>query len=188
MKKASSSKTTRQLSLLTSKFSLSYGGELLKKRKGRQVGRPLSTRNTIHLVLRSSLATGSWSFKRPSHEADIRHIIQKFARMHFVQILSLANVGNHLHLQIKLDKMHTYKKFIRAITSAIAMKITGLSRWQTKRQIGLKKFWDYRPFTRIVQSFAARLTLQDYIAINQLEGLGYKRDEARFLIQYVHSG
>jgi hypothetical protein len=45
------------------------------------------------------------------------------------------------------------------------------------------RFWDYRPFTRIVQSFRAVLHLKDYIRINQLEGFGHKREDARFMLE-----
>src|SRR5690606_30259428 len=46
-------KKAKQLRLLKRQES-DYGGELLKKREGRAHGRPLSTTNTMHLVLRSS--------------------------------------------------------------------------------------------------------------------------------------
>jgi hypothetical protein len=42
-----------------------YGGELLKTRKGRSMGRPLDKKNSMHLVLRSSKAKNEWSFKTP---------------------------------------------------------------------------------------------------------------------------
>ena len=169
------------------KVSLAYGGELLKKRAARRSGRPLTTKNTIHLVLRSSRATGKWSFKHSHHEKMITEIISTFARIHRIQLISLANVGNHLHLQIQLSQIHTYRKFIRAVTASIAMKITGASRWRPKESLGLKKFWDYRPFTRIVKSYSAYLTLRDYITINQLEGCGYRRDEARFFAKFYNT-
>jgi hypothetical protein len=44
------------------------------------------------------------------------------------------------------------------------------------------KFWDYRPYTRVVQSFRAFLNLRDYIKINQYEGAGYKREHARMIV------
>ncbi len=79
-----------------------YGGSLLKTRSGRKGGRPLATRLTMHLVLRSTQATGDWSFKKQANEIKIRAIINKFSTRYGVRILSLANVGNHLHFQIKL--------------------------------------------------------------------------------------
>ncbi len=169
----------KQIQLLKKENS-SFGGELFKTRKGRARPRPLDTRYTMHLVLRSTKAKGEWSFKRPQNERVIRTILQRFSTRYGVKILSLANVGNHLHFQIKLSNRYTYRPFIRAITSAIAMAVTGVNRWnRTQKKL---KFWDYRPFSRIVQGYRAFLNLRDYIRINQLEGYGYQREHARWLI------
>lgn len=173
------------------KNQFACGGELRKKRKGR-TARTLSTKDTMHLVLRSSLARGLWNFKK--HDHKLREIVQKFARKYGVRIISLANAGNHLHFQIHLTNRYTYRAFIRSITGAIAMAVTGASRWcplkKRLKELGVaaagvaKAFWDYRPFTRIVRGLRAYLTLKDYIHINRLEGFGYTRDQARFLIEW----
>jgi putative transposase len=167
----------KQLSLLKPE-SKSYGGDLRKKHKNRGP-RPLATKESMHLVLRSSKATGEWSFKRKNNELKIKAILTKFSHRYWVKILSVANVGNHLHLHIQLTKRFGYKPFIRAITSAIAMAITGVSRWKKIKA----KFWDYRPFTRVIRGFHALITIKDYLAINQLEGIGVGRIEARFIIE-----
>jgi REP element-mobilizing transposase RayT len=150
-----------------------HGGELRKTRKGRSGARSLSTRETMHLVLRSTKAKDEWSFKR--HQQKIQVIFEKFSNKYGVKLLTAANVGNHLHLQIKLSNRHLYRPFIRAVTSAIAIAVTGTNRWKPKKV----KFWDYRPFTRIIKSYRASLTLRDYIFINQLEGYGVARIVAR---------
>ncbi len=165
------------------KQELAYGGELLKKRNGRVSGRPIVTRHTMHLVLRSSRAKGKWSFLEPKNKVITREILKKFAAKYGVKLLHGANVGNHIHLEIQLTNRYTYKPFIRAVTAAIAMKITGVSRWKTKAQVGITKFWDLRPFTRVVVGRRAQLSLKDYIKINRLEGQGFKRDIAKVLIQ-----
>lgn len=171
---------------LFSKKSSSYGGTLMKKRKGRLGARPISTTQTMHLVLRSTKAIKDKSFKTPKNSKKIQSIISVFAQKYGIQILSLANAGNHLHMHLRVSKRIGYIRFIRAVTSAIAMHITGLNRWTTsKSQIdsSLKqKFWDYRPFTRIVIGMKDFLTMKDYIQINELEGLGVKRVFARIMI------
>src|SRR4051812_4848501 len=139
----------KQLSFLK-KENGAYGGELLKTRHGRSRPRPLDTRSTMHLVLRSSKAKGEWSFKRPRHERAIQAVLKKFADRYGIRVLSLANVGNHLHFQIKLTNRHMYRPFIRAVTAAIAMAVTGASRWKPLKKEAKDRFWDYRPFTRIV--------------------------------------
>ena len=181
------------------KYKKPYGGELLKTRKGRSIGRPLDTKSTMHLVLRSSKAKGDWSFKKIANEKKIEIVIKKFSLKYGVKIISLANVGNHLHFQIKLSNRYAYAPFIKAITSAIAMAVTGVNRWKRYKADlnsatidGAKankeeichtklKFWDYRPFTRIVKSFKAYLNLSDYIQINRIEGFGFRKNEARFI-------
>jgi len=108
----------------------SYGGELLKTRKGRSQSRPIDTRRTMHLVLRSSKAVGEMSFWKPKNKNRVRRIAYGFARKYGIKIYSMANVGNHLHFHIKLSNRFTYDRFIRAITAAIAMAVSGASRWK----------------------------------------------------------
>lgn len=167
-----------QQKLLFKKSELAYGGSLLTKRKARQFARPLSTKHTMHLVLRSTRAVGRWSFNRPINNKNIRGILRKFSSKYCIQLLSLANVGNHIHLHMRLTNRHTYKPFIRAVTSAIAMAITGVSRWRRKTTMS-GSFWDRRPFTRIVIGRSSFLNVRDYIRINQLEATGYTRQQAR---------
>ena len=165
-----------------------YGGELLKTRKGRASGRPLATRNSMHLVMRSSKATGPHSFLRPKNKANIKVIVHRFARKYGVKIFSLANVGNHLHIHMQLSNRHGYRPFIRAISASIAMAVTGASRWAPLKKSAKDRFWDYRPFTRIVIGFKAMLRLSDYIRINQLEGIGFKRAKAVYLVKKSWAG
>jgi len=174
-------KRSPQTSMLAKEKS-AYGGDLLKTRAGRRGARPLSTRETMHLVLRSTKAKGDWSFRKPQNEARINRIVDKFSVIYGVRVISMANVGNHLHLQIKLSNRFAYKPFIRAVTAAIAMAVTGRNRW-TRSASSKEKFWDCRPFTRVVESFKAWLNLKDYVRINQLEGAGYKRGDARFMLK-----
>ena len=173
----------KQLALLRQERQ-AYGGDLLKTRRGRAHARPLTTRGTKHLVLRSSRAKGEWSFRKPQNKARIENILTHFARKNGLRLLSTANVGNHLHLHVKLSTRHTYRAFIRAVTAAIAMAVTGASRWRP----GEGKFWDRRPFSRVMRGLRSYLNVRDYIEVNQLEGLGYRRDEARFAVAWRNAG
>ncbi len=178
------------------KRAKSYGGVLLKKRENRSYGRPISTSQTMHLVLRSSQAVGVKSFKTQLNKSAINKILNKFSVKYGIRILSLANVGTHLHLHIKIARRVGYLCFIRAVTAAIAMHVSGRNRWtaalenksaattgKTTSKISSKtKFWDYRPITRIVEGLRAFLNIKDYIQINQLEGLGVPRHQARILL------
>jgi len=169
---------------LFAKKSSAYGGSLLKTCKGRSGPRPLATRDSMHLVLRSSKARGEWSFFKKKNARAVNAILSKFSQRHFVRILSKAIVGNHIHLHIQLRSRSTYKAFIRAITSAIAMAITGASRWRPLKTCARDRFWDLRPFTRIVQGFRDLSNLKRYIELNQLEVGGFTKDEARFFLAW----
>lgn len=173
---------------LFSRGQSAYGGILLNTRKGRAQGRPLSVKQTMHLVLRSSHAVKEKSFLKNGTANKIQIILKKFATKYGVRILSVANVGNHLHIHLKLTSRPTYAPFIRAVTAAIAMAATGSSRWSKLADQGIKKFWDYRPFTKVIQSRRYFLNINDYLLINQLEGLGYKRIHARALISVQSTG
>lgn len=157
---------------------LCYGGDLLKTRSGRRHGRPISVQRSMHLVLRSTRATGEKDFRRPPHKASIQKILKKFCRRYEVKVLRLATSGNHLHLHIKLGHRAGYKPFIRAITAAIAMAVAGTNRWNPAKE----KFWDRRPYTRLVIGLAAMLRLDRYIVMNQYEALGYSRAEAHLAV------
>ncbi len=106
--------------------------------------RPISSRESMHLILKSSKARGEWSFRAPKNRQKVLALLQKFANRNAVKILSAANADSHLHIHLRLTSRHLYRAFIRGVTSAVAMAITGASRW--KKMEG--KFWDYRPFSR----------------------------------------
>ncbi len=150
-----------------------------KKRPARKGPRPISVKHSMHLVLRSSKAKGLWSFLKPANKLRIKSILVKFSQKFGVSIISLAIVGNHIHLQIKLSHRQTYKPFIRAVTAAIAIAVTGVCRWRPSSE----KFWDLRPFTRIIESFRELMNLGNYIYLNQLEAAGFSRAEARHILR-----
>ena len=106
-----------------------YSGDLLRTCAGRSHARPLATRETMHLVLRSTKAKGAWSFRAPRNFKNIQRIVEHFSARYGVRVISMANVGNHLHLQIKLANRFGYRPFIRALTGAIAISVTGPTRW-----------------------------------------------------------
>lgn len=196
--------------MLKSKKS-AYGGQLRNTRAGREGARPLSVRDSMHLVLRSSQAKGEWSFLRSRNAKVVKSVVEKFAFVYGVKILSLVNVGNHLHLHIRLGNRFGYKPFVRAITGSIAMAITGKNRWTRSRIPSSEatstvsetptstvitsaeangvttavatRFWDHRPFTRVVAGFQSMLRLMDYLRINEIQGWGFSKFEARGMFE-----
>lgn len=171
----------KQLPLVNQSFPLQYGGILRTKAKNRRA-RPLSHKDSMHLVMRSSQAKSELSFRNPRHFKKLGIFIQNFSQKKGVQIISLANVGNHLHFHIKITNRTLYKAWIRGLSSAIAMLVAGRKKLIELKQ-EKKTFWDYRPFTRVIRSFKAILNLKDYIEINQFEGLGMPRTQAVLLVK-----
>jgi putative transposase len=171
----------QQLELLDQKFPKQYGGSLRSKAKNRGA-RPLSSKDSIHLVMRSTQAKGTWSFRHSNNFDKVQAFIKAFSARKGIQIVSVANVGNHLHFHIRIPNRTIYKAWIRGLTSGIAMivlKRDGFLRLQKLK----RKFWDYRPFSRVVTGFKAVLALRDYLEINQLEGVGVKRAQATIIVK-----
>lgn len=131
----------------------------------------------MHIVLRSTQAKGDWSFRK--HRKTISALLQKFTNKFGVKLHSFANVGNHLHLHVRLGNRFAYPAFIRALTGAIALAVSGANKFKRLK----KRFWDRRPFTRLVQSYAAFRRLENYVKINGLEGSGWTRAEAEFYVR-----
>lgn len=156
---------------------LAYGGSYQTTRAGRARGRPLVHNHSMHFVLRSSHAHGEQSFRHARNHDRVVKILRTFAQKNGVTLLSFAVHLNHLHLHLRLPRdEEAYKRFIRAISAAIAMAVARTSRWNPAKI----RFWDRRPFSRPVLGEQAYLRVQDYIEINKLEALGYTRAEARF--------
>lgn len=141
-----------------------FGGTLLKKKKNRHA-RPLCTKRTIHLILKSSQAIGPNSFLASRNTKRIQELCFETAAKYGIKIYEYGNAGNHLHLLIKLSNRYTYYAFIRNLTGTMVKKIMGAGKLA-------KKFWDYRPFSRVVEWFKAYKIAKDYVLLNQLEGLG----------------
>ena len=71
---------------------------------------------------------------------------------------------------IRAKHRDSYNKFIRVITGLIARHVGGTQKGRPLKE----KFWDARPFTRIV-SFAKRefATVKTYLLRNVLEAIGW---------------
>ena len=152
---------------LDKKGSDAFGGTLMKKAKGRTF-RPLESKRPIHLVMRSSVAKSDWSMRYISNKSKIDGLVQKIARRYSVRLLEYSNNGNHLHLLIRISNRRAYQSFIRVLTAAIALKITGASKIKKLK----RRFWDFRPFSRIVRGYRGYKIARDYVVLNALEAMG----------------
>lgn len=144
-----------------------FGGALLKKAKNR-TSRPISTKHSMHLVLRANYKPKLGGFLSLQNKKIVEKVLAKLAAKYGVKIQQLAINTNHIHILLKLSNRYTYAAFIRSLTGTIAIQISKANKFKSLT----KKFWEYRPFTRIVESFKAFSIARDYVLLNQLEALG----------------
>jgi REP element-mobilizing transposase RayT len=162
-----------------------FGGSYLKKCNPKKA-RPLSVKRPMHLVIRSSKATGARSLLNKSRQ--VFDIVYRQGQLHGVKIYRYANAGNHLHLVILPRSANAFKKFIRAITGIIARLILGVERGLAKSskivpaqndKANKINFWDQRPFTRIVEWGRDFKNICKYLMQNTLEAIGFIEFQTR---------
>ena len=152
-----------------------FGGSLLGKANARE-RRPISTKRPMHLVLRSSLAKGSYSFLRPERARKIKRVVEKTARRSNLKLYRYANSGNHLHLLILPPSRKAFHRFVRVISGLIARMTLGRERGKEnhgKNQAQRIKFWDLRPYSKIMKWGREFRFVTRYLLQNTLEALGF---------------
>ena len=149
-----------------------FGGSQLKSHP--KVKRPIASKLPLHLVLRANQS----SFRLPATYKVVNQTVRVIAKKHGVRIYKYSNNGNHLHVLLKLSRIHRWSPFIRELTSQIVQKL---------RELGVtfkvEKLWMGRPFTRIVRGWKkAFKTVKEYLYLNELEAEGrISRNEIRNL-------
>lgn len=145
-----------------------FGGSLLKGNpKGK---RPLDSKLPILLTLRAVQS----GMRSPKAFGPVQIAVRGIAKKYGVKIYEWSNVGNHIHLLIRIPRRQAWAAFIRELTGGIAAKM--------KEILGVQgKFWLFRPHTRLVQSWRkAYQVAKSYIQLNELEILGHaNRHEIR---------
>lgn len=173
----------------------SYGGVLRQKRKGRGQ-RPLSTKESIHLVFKlDPLRLKHRSLRSPQVFLLSQKIIQSYAKRFFVKVEQISIQHNHIHLLIRTSKRSLYQYFFRVVAGQIAQRLekAGLlaqvhqvSRQsvtdtppaqggKSKTSFGKARLWIYRPFTRVVRGHKAYKIVVEYIRLNEFEVRGLIR-------------
>ncbi len=144
-----------------------FGGSHLKGNARSK--RPLSTKEALHLVLRSSKARGTLSFLSPKRAKRIKDCVFRQARQKHLKIYRYANSGNHLHIILLPRTREAYRCFIRAISGLISRMTQECERG---RPCGEKTpFWDKRPFSRIIAWGRDFKSVAQYVERNVLEAV-----------------
>jgi len=128
-------KKIRQLNLFKKDLRF-FGGSLLYGR--RKSVRPLSTKEPIHVVLRSSWAYSENSFLLDKNKKDIERIIQRTALKYHIKVYRRAIVSNHLHLIIKISSRKNYQTFIRVLSSQIASHVMKMQSFKVFQKLLFK--------------------------------------------------
>ncbi|GEM_PF-1658391 len=136
----------------------SFGGELLKGKRRTQ--RPLSDTEPLHLVLKSNRAFGRKSLLYPANRKMLLKYTKRFVFRFRIKLYRFANVGNHIHILIRVPDRRAYISFISALTGTISKMIF--------KAAGM---WDLRPFTRIGSWGRGFRILKRYIERNVEQGL-----------------
>jgi len=137
-----------------------HGGTPTKGK--RKEFRPLSSRKTIHLVLKSDKATGTYSFLNLKNKPMVEQIIYTKAKKFGVKIAEIANAGNHLHIKLRAQSREAFQKFLKAVTCLIARKVTGARKG---KKFG--RFWQGLAFTRVIKTKFEELQLTGYFEANR---------------------
>ncbi len=192
MKSKMKTKTNRNSQLAFFKPSRRFFGGRLLHRK-RRTHRPLSSKESIHLVLRTSwIGCGSPGQQRSNaitsrqNKAAIQEILNQRSRQFGVRIYRRALQSNHIHLILKITNRDLYKKFVRTISGLIASQVMKNQSFEvfknslagdaprTTEIQGLgQHFWQFRPFSRLVTWGRDFKTCCGYLELNQLEALGF---------------
>ncbi len=169
-------KKSTQLSFFNDKVPKYFGGKFLKGNPKRK--RPLSTKHSLHLILKSEQAIGSRSMLQKRNIQTVDRILRKQAKKFGVKIYHLVNVGNHLHLVIRITNRDLYTNYIRSVTGLIARHVTNKQRGTATVAVTpssnfaeTPKFWVARPFTRLINWGRDFKRIHNYMNKNHREGL-----------------
>lgn len=118
----------------------------------------------------------------------VKELVETISNKFHVRVVRYANVGNHLHLVIRLPgrsavaRSH-YGNWIRVLTSRIAKEVGGAKRGEPlKDERGKRtKFWDSIPFTRVIHGRRGWQVMTRYVLTNEIEAQGINRELAEVL-------
>jgi REP element-mobilizing transposase RayT len=152
-------------------ISESHGGDLGKGR--RKSRRPIDPKQALHVVLRSSRAQGEHSMLRSKNCNSIHRFTEDLALKWGVKLYRYANVGNHIHLLIKVPSRAVWRRFLRELTGGIAIIVTGAKKGSAlaRNETG-RGFWDHLAFTRIVHFGRDFAGVARYVIKNLFEAAG----------------
>jgi len=173
------------------RHEFSHGGVLRQLRAGRGT-RPLSSRDSIHVVFKvDKTKLRSRSLRSSRCFLITQQTIRKYAKHFGVKLEQCSIQNDHVHLLLRASRRRHFHFFFRVVTGQIAQRLglEGLlapsSVTDTPRRYGWRgKLWKFRPFSRVVRSWRAYKITRNYIQLNEKEVIGqirYQKNRLRGL-------
>ena len=151
----------------------SFGGSGIKSNP--KTARPISTKDLMHVVLKSDLAKNQYRFIR--FERELIALLHKLALKLNIEVRDVVVMSNHIHLSLRAKSRRAFQNYLRSISGLIARKVLGA---QKNSPSALKQFFKGRPFSRIVASgYKSFRALKTYFDLNRLEKCGFSKSESR---------
>ena len=168
---------------LSSRFA--FGASLLMGSHPKKA-RPFRARLPLHIVLRSSSAKGARSLLRFDREIEV--LLEEHSLRHHVRIYGAANAGNHLHLVLQAPSKAHLAAFLKAISGRIAQIVEGPAKEQNREAFKMR-FWDARPYSRLLSWGKDFKNVCRYIGINATEAAaGLSREGTRQIFEEIRVG
>jgi len=145
-----------------------FGGSLMDQGHPR-IKRPLHTKKPIHVTMRSSVAQGKRSLLNRYAAQVTQTTLGECAKRAGVRIYRYQNVGNHIHLVIRLHHRQSWIRFVRSFTSLLKLRLERL--WREK----IERLFDQRPFTRVCSWGREFRSINDYFLKNYMDRWGIPR-------------
>ena len=131
----------------------------------------------MHIVLRSTRASGPWSLLSAKNRTRVDALASKIAARHGLKLYRYANVGNHLHLLVKTPTRRAFQRFLKDVAGSIACLITGAKNSNPLHG----RFWDGLAYTRIVSWGRDFKNIEQYFIKNLFEAAGLLTRRAKAL-------
>jgi hypothetical protein len=145
-----------------------HGGSIRKGK--RKLARPISTKQPLHLVMRSSRAKGQWSFLHSRNRGVILGLVAETADRYGIRVDRFDNVGNHLHFVMQGKNRLLIRSFLKVLPQKIMFAVTG-----AKKGNPVGRFFDGIVYSRLVTWGREYEILRSYLWKNALEALGLDR-------------
>jgi hypothetical protein len=128
----------------------------------------------MHLVMRSTLAVGEWSLRRPENARIVDLLRAELTKRYGIKVYRFSNNGNHLHFLLR-GRRRAIQTFLRVFLGRLAALVTG-----ARKALPLgRRFWDLPAWTRIVEWGKSFKVAASYVVKNLLEAEGMIAYEAR---------